>query len=55
MDIISVGSFNDSILVTVSIPKAPLKPLYALSDEQDIVVGDLSKDEILGFIKEAVS
>lgn len=46
MEIISVGEIEDNILITVSVPKAPLRVLFAIPDGGNLPAMDLSTDQI---------
>jgi len=54
MKIVSVGTLGDDLIVSIAIPKAPLRIAYAIPKGQDIVVNDLTEQDVENIVKESV-
>jgi len=51
MKIVSVGKLGDDLIVSIAIPKAPLRIAYAIPEGQDIVINDLTEQDIENIVR----
>lgn len=54
MKIVSVGDSGTDIIVTLAIPKEPLKVTFQVESVDQIIVDDITQGQIVGYIKDGM-